>query len=83
MPFTAELTGFPGQDEPPCDRPRLARRCPLSEAWITDELLASQRRLWSKAYGRLLSEEETVEILMNIRRFAEVALKIDGERIER
>lgn len=47
---------------------------PLSQAWITDELVVETRRVWSPAYGRILSDE-AVEILMNIKRFAEVILK--------
>ncbi len=48
---------------------------PLSQAWITDDLVAETRRVWSPAYGRVLSDEEAVEILMNVKRFAEAILK--------
>jgi len=47
---------------------------PLSMAWITDELLAETRRVWSEAYGRVISVDEATEILMNVKRFAEVLL---------
>jgi hypothetical protein len=48
-------------------------------AWITDELLADTRRVWSKTYGRVIADEEAIEILMNVRRFAETMLRATGE----
>ena len=48
---------------------------PLSAAWITDELLKNTRRVWSKAYRRPIDDREATEILMNVKRFAEVLLK--------
>lgn len=48
---------------------------PLSTAWITDELLRETRRVWSKAYQRPIDDGEATEILMNVKRFAEVLLK--------
>ena len=50
-------------------------RRPLSTAWISDELLAETVDVWSEAYGRPVSEEEAVEILMNVKRLGEVLLK--------
>jgi len=47
---------------------------PLSTQWLSDERIAETRRVWSKAYGRVISEDEAVEILMNVRRLAEVLL---------
>jgi hypothetical protein len=44
-------------------------------SWISDDLLAKTRRVWSRAYGRLISEEEAVEILMNVKRMAETLMK--------
>jgi hypothetical protein len=44
----------------------------LSRAWITDELLAETRRVWSNAYQRVITESEGVEILSNVKRLAEV-----------
>ena len=48
---------------------------PLSVAWISDELLAKTRRVWSKAYGRPVSTEEAVESLTNVKHMAEILLK--------
>ena len=36
--------------------------------------------LWSPEYGRVLSADEEIEILMNVKRFAEVLMKINRER---
>ncbi len=48
---------------------------PPSTAWITDDLLSETRRVWSKAYRRPIDDREATEILMNVKRFAEVLLK--------
>jgi len=53
---------------------------PLSTQWLSDERVAEARRVWSKAYGRVISEEEAIEILMNVRRLAEVLLRAEGEK---
>ena len=47
---------------------------PLSLAWMTDELIAETQRVWSPRYGRDLSTDEAVEILRNVKKFAEVAM---------
>jgi len=72
---SSEKTGFTGPEMEPV-QPLGRNGRPLSLAWISDELLAKTQQVWSKAYGRPVSEEEAVEILMNVKRFAEVLLKI-------
>ncbi len=52
----------------------------LSLAWMTDELINRTRAVWSRAYGRDISEAEAVEILSNVRRFAEVVIRLQRER---
>jgi hypothetical protein len=52
---------------------------PTSIGWLSDELVADTRRVWSKAYGRVLSVDEAVEILTNLRRLAEVLLRAEQE----
>lgn len=54
-----------------------AHKLPLSQAWITDELIEKHQRLWSKRYQRDITREEAIEIIMNIKRFAEAVLKMD------
>jgi hypothetical protein len=76
--ISPELTGFEGQDEEHVTRTRRDRR-PLSMAWITDELLAETIDLWSESYGRPISEDEAVEILMNVKRLGEVLLRARKE----
>ena len=56
---------------------------PLSLAWITDELLAETQRVWSEVYGREISADEATEILMNVKRFAQVLLTANQERERR
>lgn len=53
---------------------------PLPQAWITDELIEKHQRLWSRKYGRAITEEEAVEIIMNIKRFAEAVLNIERDQ---
>ena len=53
---------------------------PLSVQWLSDERIAETRRVWSKAYGRVISEDEAVEILTNVRRLAEVLLRAEEEK---
>lgn len=71
MPQPAGFLAEIGHHDP--DSGALAVR-PLSTQWLSDERVAETRRVWSKAYGRVISEEEAVEILMNVRRLAEVLL---------
>ena len=74
----SELTGFSGQDEEGVTGPRRERR-PLSMAWISDELLARTIDVWSANYGRPISEDEAVEILMNVKQLGEALLKARRE----
>jgi hypothetical protein len=52
---------------------------PLSAEWISEELLLETRKLWSKAYNRVISIDEAIEILMNVKRVAEVLVSIRKE----
>lgn len=47
--------------------------------WLSDERIAEARRVWSKAYGRVIDEAEAIEILMNVRRLAETLLRANEE----
>jgi len=49
---------------------------PMSIAWITDDLLRYTQEVWSRAYGREVSEDEAIEMLVNVKRLAEVMLKV-------
>jgi hypothetical protein len=46
---------------------------------MSDELIADTRRIWSAAYGRVISAEEAVEILNNVRRLADVLVRAERE----
>lgn len=54
----------------------------MSLAWITDDLLRYTQEVWSRAYGRPVSEDEAIEMLVNVKRFAEVLLKAAGQKGE-
>ena len=53
---------------------------PLSMQWLTDERIADARRVWSKAYCRVISNDEAIEILKNVRRLAEILLRAEEEK---
>lgn len=53
---------------------------PLSTQWLTDERIAEARRVWSKVYGRTISEDEAIEILSNVHRLAEVLVNAEEEK---
>ncbi|MGL4464599.1 MAG: hypothetical protein ACRC1K_20800 [Planctomycetia bacterium] len=72
-----DITGFSSPDEPGLCVPVPVRR-PLSLAWVSDELIAETRRLWSARYEREISVEEAIEILQNVKRFAEMLLERSG-----
>lgn len=75
-----ELTGFQAPQEEHGQERQPAPSRPLVQAWITDDLIAENRRVWSQAYGREISAQEAVEIIMNLHRFAEAALRAKRER---
>jgi hypothetical protein len=52
---------------------------PASLAWMTDELIAETQRVWSPHYGRELSRDDAVEILRNVKGFAEVLMAVQRE----
>ena len=35
----------------------------MSTQWLSDERITEARRVWSKAYGRVISEDEAIEIV--------------------
>lgn len=81
-----ELTGFPLETRPNGDPPEAASERPLSLAWITDDLLANTRDVWSGHLGRDVSEDEAIEMLLNVKRLAETILNItqpEGDADER
>lgn len=47
---------------------------PRRPDWITDDLLARVRAAWSEEFGREITNEESMEIIQNLRNFAEVLL---------
>ena len=75
MKISSEKTGFSARKTDHVQCSKRADGRPLSMAWISDDLLAKTRRVWSRAYGRLISEDEAVEILMNVKRMAETLMK--------
>ncbi len=77
-PKRPELTGFPAPGEQHVTDEAAERR-PLATAWITAEMLAETIDVWSEAWGRPVSEDEAVEILVNVRRLGEVLLRARRE----
>lgn len=76
-----DLTGFPVENPAQWSSTGSSRR-PLSLAWISDELIAETRRVWSKHLRRVVTEDEAVEMLMNVRAAAVAILAATGEEFE-
>jgi hypothetical protein len=64
----------------PCEQGNGAMERPLSAAWMSEELIAKTRRVWSPLYGRVISVEEAVEILSNVKHLADVLLRAEREK---
>ncbi|MEX2170020.1 MAG: hypothetical protein WD851_11980 [Pirellulales bacterium] len=80
MPFSPELTGFQGETRHHGPEPGSFAARPLSTQWLSDERIDEARRVWSKAYGRVISEEEAIEILTNVRRLAELLVRAEEDK---
>jgi hypothetical protein len=76
---SSELTGFPSENGDPVTVSGEVPGRPASLAWMTDELIAETQRVWSPLYGRQLSRDDAVEILRNVKRFAEVMMSVQRE----
>lgn len=63
-----ERTGLPRQNVALKSVAKSPR--PMSADWITDDLIAETRRVWSGHLGRIVSEDEAIEMLMNVRNAA-------------
>lgn len=63
-----------------CDYAGDGRRTPAVVAVAFGERIAEPRRVRSKAYGWVISDVEAIEILMNVRRLAEVLLRAKEEK---
>lgn len=48
--------------------------CNTTRSWITAEFLEETKTVWSNAYGREVSDDEAIEILMNVKRLAEALI---------
>lgn len=71
----SESAGLPRRETPSCATTKPVAAAPKNAPWLSDERIAETRRVWSQAYGRVISVDEAVEILLNVRRFAEVLLR--------
>jgi len=79
VPFSPQFTGFPPKSRHHGPAPEPAALRPTAQEWMSDELIADTRRVWSAAYGRVISAEEAVEILNNVRRLADVLVRAERE----
>ena len=68
-------TGLSVRPGPHGDLPEVEEepRSPL--AWVSDELLAKTRQVWSQEIGRPVGVEEAVEILTNVKHLAQALYK--------
>lgn len=80
MPVSPQLAGFPPESRHHGPEPEPAALRPAAQEWMSDELIADTRRVWSAAYGRVISTDEAVEILNNVRRLADAVVRAGRER---
>ena len=80
VPTSPHLAGFRTPTVHHGPEPDLVAKRPLSTEWLSDDRIAEARRVWSKAYGRVISKEEAIEILTNVRRLAEVLVRAEEEQ---
>jgi hypothetical protein len=74
--LSSELSGFPAENGHPVPVSGAVPDRPASLAWMSDDLIAETQRVWSPHYGRELSRDDAVEILRNVKRFAEVLMTV-------
>jgi len=55
------------------------RESPTTIGWVSDRLLARTSDGWSRAYERPVATQEAMEILMNVKRFAELLVRTKEE----
>ena len=79
MPVSPQLAGFPSENRQHGTELDPAALRPPAQEWMSDELIADTRRVWSAAYGRVISTDEAVEILNNVRRLADVLVQAERE----
>jgi hypothetical protein len=75
--FSSSPAGLSAPPEPPVEDSKTGA---LSRSWITPELLQETCAVWSRAYGRPVSEDEAMQILHNVKRLAEVLINVQRER---
>ena len=80
MPDSPQLAGFPPESRHHGPEPEPANLRSVAQPWMSDELIADTRRVWSAAYGRVISTDEALEILNNVRRLADVVVRAQRER---
>lgn len=51
-----------------------------TDAWMTEELILDTQKVWSGIYGRVLSAEEALDILRNVKGLAEVLWDITRKK---
>ena len=80
MPVKLNKTGSMPEARQHADRPAEGAVLPLRPAWISAELLAKTKEVWSREYGRPVGEAEAIEILVNVKHMAEALQKAKKER---
>jgi hypothetical protein len=75
-----QLAGLPGTTGHHGHEPGLVVGRPLSTQWLSVDRIAETRHVWSKAYGRVISDDEAIEILTNVRRLLEILLRAEEEK---
>lgn len=73
MPDSPRIPGLSSENDPSVGA---ETKRPLSSAWISPKLLRNALAVWSSRYGRPLTDEEGIEILMNVKRLGEAMVDL-------
>ncbi len=80
MPLSPNSAGLTPKTRHHGPEPGSVSEKPQPSLWLSPERIAETRRFWSIAYGRVISDDEAIEILTNVRGLAEVLLRTAEER---
>jgi hypothetical protein len=73
-----KMTGFLAVSSADGALPERELERPACPEWVTDDLLDRTREVWSNAYGRPVTEEEAVEMLINVKRLVWATMRAMG-----
>jgi hypothetical protein len=78
--LSPQFAGFTAQTGHHGPEPGPVPERPLATQWLSEERIAEARGVWSRAYGRVISDDEAIEILTSVRRLADILVRAEEEK---